>query len=285
MVSMLSALSLPIAASALAAVACGCAGAICTVRRSTYVAGAVAHSCFAGIGLARLLACTLGWAWATPTLGALVSALAAGLFLALSPGARGADSDGALSQVWAVGMALGLAFMALTPGYQSDLATWLFGSVLFVGPGDIATMAAFDAVLLVLVAAFRRGMLSVSLDERLATLRGEPVALWNVAICVSTAMAVVLLVHVTGIVLAVAMMALPAAAARPLARSLGGMMATGAAIAFFAMLCGLLASWWLDMPPSAPTILFALAARYATAPAARRRAGGPSARGPEARAW
>ena len=265
-------LALPFAASLLAAVACGAAGTLCAVRRNTYVAGAVSHSCFAGIGFARWLAAVCGCAWATPTLGALAAAVAAALFLALSPAARGAKSDGALSAVWAVGMAVGLAFMAATPGYQADLSTWLFGSVLFVSASDVAAMAAFDAALVALLAAFRRGVLSASFDERLATLRGEPVKLWNAAVSVATAVAVVLLVRVVGIVLAVAMLSLPALAARPLARRLvPAMFATGAA-AFVSLAAGLAASWWLDVPPSAPTVLAAAALALASSRVSRRRA-------------
>ncbi|MBQ7666825.1 MAG: metal ABC transporter permease [Kiritimatiellae bacterium] len=271
MAEMFQTLALPIAASALAALACGSVGVLCSVRHRTYMAGAVSHSCFAGIGLARFLAATLGWAWATPTLGAFAAALAAGLFLALSPSARGREADGALSEMWAVGMALGLAFMAATPGYQSDLATWLFGSVLFVAAGDITAMVALDAALALLLAAFRRGILSAAFDERLAALRGEPVKRWNVATCVATAIAVVMLVRTVGIVLAVAMLALPAAAARPLARRLEGAMAIAAAFAFVSMLAGLCCSWWLDLPPSAPTVIVAMALRCSTALALRRR--------------
>lgn len=258
-----NALKLPIAASFLAAVACGIAGATCAVRRSSYVAGAISHSCFAGIGLARFLAAVCGFAWATPTFGAFVAALAAGLFLALWPAARGRGADGALSGVWAVGMALGLLFMAATPGYQSDLSTWLFGSILFVSGGDIADMAAFDAVLFAVAFAFRRGILAVSFDERLAALRGEPVKAWNVAICAATAVAVVLLVRVVGIVLAVAMMSLPAAAARVLARRLSTMMLLTGLFAFLSLLAGIAASGFFDVPPSAPTVLCAFAIRIA----------------------
>lgn len=259
MPDMFSTLALPFAACVLAAVACGAAGTLCAVRHDTYVAGAVSHACFAGIGFARWLSAVCGCHWATPALGASCAAVAAALFIALSPAARGARSDGALSAVWAVGMAVGLAFMAATPGYQTDLSAWLFGSVLFVSGGDVAAMAAFDAALVALLFAFRRGVLSICFDERLSVLRGEPAKIWKCALSVAVAVAVVLLVRVVGIVLAVAMLSLPAMAARPFARRLvPAMFATGAA-ALASLSAGLAASWWLDAPPSAPTVLAAAA--------------------------
>ena len=139
---MLSVLALPLLASLLAALACGAIGTLCVVRHSTYAAGAVSHACFAGLGLAHWCAAVLGLDWFSPTLGALLAAVGAALFLALAPAARGARGDGALSAVWAVGMAIGLAFLSATPGYQGDLLGYLFGSVLFVAPADIAAMAA-----------------------------------------------------------------------------------------------------------------------------------------------
>lgn len=272
---MLSVLLLPLVASLLASVACGAVGTLCVARHNTYVAGAVSHASFAGIGLARWLAATHGCAWATETLGALAAALAAALFLALSPAARGARSDGALSAIWAVGMAAGLLFLAATPGYQGDLSSALFGSVLFVSRGDLAWMAGFDAALLAVLLVFRRGILAVSFNERLAAMRGGPVRLWSCALSVATALSVVLLVRVAGIVLTVAMLTLPAIAARPFARRLVPMMALAGAFSFAALAAGLALSWRFDCQPSAPTVLLAAAAAAAAPRLARaKRPGG-----------
>ena len=138
----------PLLAALLASVAAGPVGALALVRRDTYAAAAVSHGCFAGLGLARWLAVSCGLAWFTPTLGATLAAVAAALFLALSPAARPGRNDAALSAVWAVGMAAGLAFLAATPGYAGSLQDYLFGSILLVSRADLWTMLAFDLALL-----------------------------------------------------------------------------------------------------------------------------------------
>jgi len=254
---LLSILALPLIASALAAVACGAVGTFCVVRRNTYAAGALSHACFAGLGLAQWLAVAHGCAWATPTLGALAAAVAAAFFLALSPVARGARADGALSALWAVGMAVGLAFLSATPGYQGSLVDYLFGSILFVSRADLVRMAAFDAALLATLLLFWRGLVGVAFNERLAALRGAPVRLHACALSLATALAVVVLVRAVGIVLCVALLALPALAARPLARRLGPMMLLAGLFAFVSLAAGLLLAWRLDCQPSAPAVLVA----------------------------
>lgn len=266
---MLSVLALPLLASLLAALACGAIGTLCVVRHSTYAAGAVSHACFAGLGLAHWCAAVLGLDWFSPTLGALLAAVGAALFLALAPAARGARGDGALSAVWAVGMAIGLAFLSATPGYQGDLLGYLFGSVLFVAPADIAAMAAFDLALALALGLFWRGILAVSFNERLAALRGAPVRLHSCVLSLATALAVVLLVRAVGIVLVVALLALPALAARRLARRLLPTMAVAALLAFLALAAGLLLAWRLDCQPSAPTVLVAAAFALLARPCGR----------------
>ncbi len=259
---------LPVCASALAAVACAFVGPLCVARRSSYVAGSVAHACFAGLGAAQWLSWSRGCAWATPDLGALAAALVAALALALRTGDRTRGSDAELSAIWALGMATGLAFLAATPGFKGDLASYLFGSLLFATPGDLARMAALDAALAIAVPLFWRGLLAVSFSPETARLRGAPERLYETVFSVSAALAVVVLVRVTGVVLVVALLVLPSLAAKSFSRTLPGMMVASGIIAFASMCIGLAASWKMDFPPSAP-IAFAAAAFAGACAAAR----------------
>lgn len=249
----------PLLAALLAAVAAGPVGALALVRRDTYAAAAVSHGCFAGLGLARWLSASCGLAWFSPTLGATLAAVAAALFLALRPAGRGGRDDAALSALWAVGMALGLAFLAATPGYAGSIQDYLFGSILFVSRGDLRTMLAFDLALLASLALFWRGILAVAFGPRLAALRGAPAKFYETVLSLLTALAVVLLVRAVGIVLVVALVALPALAARPLVRRLVPLMALSGAFAFAALAAGLFASWKWDCTPSVPTVFCAAA--------------------------
>lgn len=270
----------PLLAALLAAVACGPVGALALVRRDTYAAAAISHGCFAGLGLARFLSVACGLAWFTPTLGATLAAVAAALFLALSPAARPGRNDAALSAVWAVGMAAGLAFLAATPGYSGSLQDYLFGSILFVSRADLRTMLAFDAVLLSALALFWRGVLAVASGPRLAALRGAPAKFYETVLSLLSALAVVLLVRAVGIVLVVALLALPALAARPFVRRLVPLMALSGAFAFVSLAAGLAASWHLDCTPSVPTVFCAASLALASGAARRIRARFPGTRRP-----
>ena len=250
-------LVLPLAASALSAIACGSVGTLTLVRRNTYVAGAVSHSVLAGLGLAQFLATVHGLHWFSPTLGALLAAVAAALFIVAVQFNKIAGNDAALSTLWAVGMAIGIAFMNATPGYQADLMNYLFGSILLVSSADLWLMAILDGVIILALALFWRGILAVSFNTSLAGLRGVRTRLYETILSLMTALAIVLLVRVVGIVLVIALLTLPAIAAKNVARRLVPMMMIATLAAFAAMASGIAISWYTDFQPSAPIVLTA----------------------------
>lgn len=255
----------PLLASLLAAVVCGAMGPLTLLRRNTYAAGAISHTCLAGLGLAQYLQVACGLAWISPMTGALAAAVLAALYLAgrrappLQGGGAASGSDAALSAVWAVGMAVGLAFLSATPGYQGDLMGYLFGSILLVSPADLAVMGFFALLVPAVLALFWRGILSISFNAEATALRGAPAALYERVLAVLTALAVVLLVRAVGIVLVIALLTLPALTARSLCRRIVPMMALTGLLTFLCLCGGLAFAWVLDTQPSAPTVLLAAA--------------------------
>jgi len=242
------------AACLLAAIASGVVGSLVVVRRTTYTAAAVSHCVLAGLGLARLLQRRFDIAWFTPMLGAVATAVAVALILAGLNERGGQRRDAVLSVLWSVGMALGITFLALTPGYQEDLGGYLLGSILLVGRGDLALMALLDAVVLGVVLLFYNRLLCVAFNEELARLRGLRVRFYETVIHLLTALTVVLLVQVAGIVLAVALLTLPAATAGLLTRRLDRMMALAVALAAVVSLGGLALSYVPELPPGATIV-------------------------------
>jgi zinc transport system permease protein len=243
-----------VAACALAAVAAGVVGSLVVVRRTTYTAAAVSHCVLAGLGLARLLQRRFDVAWFTPMLGALLTALIVAVVLARMNERHGQRRDAVLSVLWSVGMALGITFLALTPGYQEDLNGYLFGSILLVGGGDLAAMALLNAVTVAVVLLFYNRLVCVAFNDELARLRGLRVGFYEGVLQVITALTVVMLVRVAGIVLAVALLTLPAATAGLLTRRLGRMMALATALALAVSLGGLALSYGPELPPGATIV-------------------------------
>lgn len=237
----------------LCAVPAGLVGALVVVRRETYIAGAISHCVLAGLGLARLLERGFGMSWASPMLGALVAALAAALLVARQT-QKGARVDTTLSVVWSVGMALGVSFVAMTPGYQDDLMGYLFGSLLLVDNTVLAWMAVWALVVVVVMAVFYRRFLAVSFDPEAALLRGVRVARYQLLFVVLTAVTVVVLVQAAGVMLAVALLALPAATAGFFTQRLDRMMLLAVAIAAVEMAGGVALSYFPELPPGATIV-------------------------------
>jgi len=162
-------------------------------------------------------------------------------------------------------MALGVSFVAATPGYQDDLMSYLFGSILLVTHQDLMWMAGMDIVILGVMAVCYNRFLAIGFNEELTRLRGVHTAFYELVYHVLTALTVVLLVRVTGIVLAIALLTLPAAAAGMLTRRLDRMMALAAGLCFGVSLIGLAVSYAPGLPPGATIVEFAVLVYLAAA--------------------
>ncbi len=253
------------AAGVLASVACGVVGSYVVVRRATYVAGAVSHCVLGGMGLARYLQKVHGVEWATPLLGAAAAAILAAILIGAVT-IRGRERvDTVLSAIWAVGMAVGVSFIAATPGYGDDLMGYLFGNILMVAKGDLHLMLLLNAVVLASVALFYDRFLAISFSPETARLRGIRVEIYELFFLILTALTVVLLVKVVGIVMVIALLTLPAATAGYFTKSLLGMMILGAGLSVVFTIGGLALSYAPDWPAGATIIELAGGAYLLTA--------------------
>ncbi|NOQ46031.1 MAG: iron chelate uptake ABC transporter family permease subunit, partial [Desulfobulbaceae bacterium] len=227
----------------MASVACGIVGSYVTVRRITYIAGAIAHCTLGGMGAARYLQKEQGILWLTPLTGAVAAALLAALIISYLQNRSTMRQDTILSAVWSIGMAIGLLFISKTSGYNEDLMSYLFGDILMVSPSDLALICLLDIVLLVAVALFYNRLLAISFDEEFARLSGIPVARYNTIFLCLVALTVVLLVQVVGIILVVALLTLPAATAGRLTSRLPAMMLVSVIFCLVSTTGGLMISY------------------------------------------
>ncbi len=248
-------------AGLLASVACGVVGAYVVTRRITYIAAGVAHCVLAGLGAAQYLNVVHGWRWLQPVHGALVAAiLAAGIIGWVALRARERE-DTAIGAVWSVGMALGILFIYRTPGYNQDMMSYLFGNILLVTTRDLWTTLLLDVIIVGLAAAFHPQLQAVCFDEEFARLRNLPVDAYYMVLLMLTAVTVVVLSMVVGIVLVIALLTLPAAIAGRFARSLAGMMAGACILCAAFTSLGLTLSYSPDLP-AGPVIILVCGAAY-----------------------
>jgi zinc transport system permease protein len=240
--------------SVLAAFLFGILGSLVTVRRISGLAGAISHTVLGGIGLALFLAAKGAPTWVSPMLGALVFAMLAALLISFVSLKAKQREDTVINALWAIGMSLGIVFMAKTPGYV-DPMSYLFGNILLVTSQDLFLLAALDIVVLLLVARYYRHIEAASFDEEFAATKGVPVTTVYLVLLLVIAIAIVLLQTFVGIVMVIAMLTLPAGTAGYFSRNLAGMMVNATLLSLIFSVGGLVVSWHFDLPAGAVIVL------------------------------
>ena len=231
-----------------AAIACGIVGVYVVVKRIVFISGGIAHASFGGIGMGYFLGIN-------PIIGALVFSLASGLAIGGITRRTRLPADTAIGALWAIGMALGVVFIALTPGYAPDLMSYLFGNILNVPLSDILLMLALDAVIIGIVIAFYKEYLILSFDEEYATAIGMPVEKLYLLLLAMIALTVVVLIRVVGMILVIALLIFPAAMARQFTHNMRTMILLSVILGVFFALGGLWLSYVLKLPSGATIIL------------------------------
>jgi zinc transport system permease protein len=256
-------------AGLLASIGCGVIGPYVVVKRIAFIAGGIAHSVLGGMGAALYFG-------VHPLAGALAAAVVAALLIGWVRLRWQAQEDTLISALWAIGMAVGILFISKTPGYQTDLMSYLFGNILLVPRESLWFMALLDALLLAAIAAYHRQFLAVAFDEEFAKLRGIPVTFFYLLLLVLVAITVVLLIRVVGLILVLALLTLPAAVAGHYVHSLASMMLVATLLGAAVSVSGLALSYGPDLPAGPTIILLAggiyVISAFAARAIARRRA-------------
>ena len=237
-------------AGLLASVGTGVVGSFVVVKRIAFLAGGIAHSVLGGIGVAVYVGFD-------PLLGALAAAVVAALLIGWVRLAWHAQEDTLIGALWAIGMAVGILLVAKTPGYSSDLMSYLFGNILLVPRRELWLMGGLDLMLLIVIGLFYRQLVAVCFDEELAQLRGVNVPFFYLLLLVLVAVTVVLLIQVVGLILVIALLTLPAAIAGHYVHSLARMMALATLIGAVLTSAGLALSYGPDLPVGPTIILLA----------------------------
>ncbi|MGD8703720.1 MAG: metal ABC transporter permease [Desulfosarcina sp.] len=239
-----------LAAGLMVSIICGITGTLVVVNRIVFLSGGIAHAAYGGIGLALYL----GWPYMVGTLGFSLGAAVIMGFVSLRSKHR---SDTIIGVIWAVGMACGIILIDLTPGYNVDLMSYLFGSILTVPGGDLGIMAGMGLVIGVLVILFYPDLLAMSYDEEFARIRGVPVtAIYIMMICM-LAITIVMVIQVVGLILVIALLTIPPFIMEKYARSLLQMMIGSSLLGCLFTMLGLWISYRFDLASGASIIMVA----------------------------
>lgn len=235
-------------AGVLVSIACGIIGTYVVVNRIVFISGGIAHAAYGGIGLGYFLR-------ANPILGAIVFSVGAALAMGAVQRKTRQRADTVIGMMWAVGMALGIVFVDLSPGYVVDLMSYLFGSILTVPRADLVIMVLLDVVIIALVTVFDKELLAISFDETFATTGNVPVdAIYILLLCL-IALTVVMLMRVVGLILVIALLTMPAAISGQFTSNLKRMMVMSVILGTVFTTVGLWLSYILDLTSGATIIL------------------------------
>ncbi len=235
-------------AGILVSLAAGMIGALIAVNRLVFLTGSIAHSSYGGIGVAIYFSLPI-------FLGASIFTVAMALLLAWLTLSKHHLSDIYIGMIWAVGMAIGIVFIDLTAGYNVDLMSYLFGSILAVEDSDIWFIAALLIVILLFVHLRYRELLAISYDREYAQLRGIPTARCYTLLLVLSALTVVAAIKVVGLILVLALMTIPTHIVQRRSVTLYSMMIASSLLAMLFTIIGLLFSYYYDLSSGACIIL------------------------------
>ncbi len=239
-------------AGLLVSIISGVIGALVVVNRMVFLAGGIAHSAYGGIGIAVFFGLPVFF-------GASLFAVFAALVMSAVAFKHRHRTDTIIGLIWAVGMAIGIIFIDLTPGYNVDMMSYLFGSILAVSEGDLLYMAILCAGIVLFVVLYYKELLSLSYDAEYAALRGINVKFFYTVLLIISALSVVVAIRVVGLILVIALLSIPTYIAERLSDSLGKMMLFSGIIAAFFTLAGLFLSYRFDLTSGATIILVSAA--------------------------
>jgi zinc transport system permease protein len=237
-------------AGLLASIICGVMGTMVVVNRIVFLSGGIAHAAFGGIGLAFFF----GWHYLVGTIGFSVLAALVMAVITLKAKHR---ADTIIGVIWAIGMAVGIVLLDLTPGYNVDLMSYLFGSLLTVPDSDLWIMVGVGVVILAVVIFFYHDYLALSYDEEFAQIRGVNVKLLYILMTVMLALGIVMVIQVVGLILVIALLTIPPYIAEKFSKSLFQMMVVSTLLSAFFTVSGLWFSYEFNLTSGAAIILVA----------------------------
>ena len=225
----------------LSGITCGIAGSYIVARRMVFLSGGITHASFGGLGIAL-------YAGFSPTLGALIFAILSSLGIEFASRKGRMREDSAIGIMWSLGMAIGALFMALRPGYASDLTSYLFGNILLVDRGELVMLALLTLFMICGAIVMLRRIMYITFDEDYARSQGMPVTAVAYVMAIVVALTIVLSIKVMGIILLISLMTIPAVIANAVTKDYRYVALLSAVIGVVGNIGGFVLSYNFNLP-------------------------------------
>lgn len=236
-----------IIAAVLASISCGIIGTYITSRRIVFLAGGLSHIAFGGVGLAFYLNIN-------PVIGGLFFSILAAFGISYVNKSVIIKEDSFIGILWAAGMAIGIIFISLTPGYTPNLMTYLFGNILTVSWTNIYLMLGLSIFLIIFFKLFYYEIITVSYQEDFAKTQNINVSLFNYLLLLIIAVTIVLYIRIVGIILIIALLTIPQTTSSLFTKSYGQIIIYSILLGLISSLLGLYMSYNYDLPSGATII-------------------------------
>jgi len=230
------------------AIACGIVGTYIVSRRLVFISGGITHASFGGLGLGFFLG-------VNPVLMALLFSILSALGVEWVSKTQNVREDSAIAAVWSLGMALGVLFIFLTPGYSPNLSAYLFGNILTISSQDILWIAVLAGALVLLILFFLREIIYVAFDTNFARTQGLPVKFIEYLMMFFIAVTIVLSIRLVGIMLLMSLLTLPQMIVNQFTSDYRKIMYGSIFVGFLACVVGLVLSYYVNIPSGAFIIL------------------------------
>lgn len=235
----------------LASIICGIIGTIIVEKKLVMMSGGIAHTAFGGVGMGYFLKIE-------PIIGALIFAIISSFGIVKIKTKSKVNTDAIIGMFWSLGMALGIIFISLTPGYPPDISSYLFGDILTVSKTDLCIMAALDFIVIFIIIAFYNSIKAYLFDEEFSKVIGIEVKLIEYIVFLLIAFSVVVLIRVVGIILVIALLTVPPAISKILTFNLREIMELSILFGVVFSLLGLLISYKFHIASGASIIIVAV---------------------------
>ncbi|HKL09734.1 MAG TPA: metal ABC transporter permease [Bacteroidales bacterium] len=237
-------------AGILASISCGIIGTYIVTRRMVFLSGGITHASFGGIGMGYFFGFN-------PVIAAAVFAVFSALGIEFLSKKSNVREDSVIGILWSLGMAIGIIFVFITPGYAPNLMTYLFGSILTVSTLDIIFMTVVSVVIILIFIFFYRTILFVAYDQEFAQTHKLPVSFINNLLISLVALTIVLNIKVVGIILVISLLTIPQSIANLFTNEFKNIIILSIVIGLIGALMGLLISYQVNIPSGA-SIIFSL---------------------------
>ncbi len=242
-------------AAFLASIASGIAGTFVYIKKITFIAGGLAHAILGAIGFSVFMGFS-------PVKGAIIGSILFSFLIVFIKNLSLHNEDTIIGTLWSGGMAAGILFTYMTPGYNSNLMTWLFGNILMVSKSDLIYLALLDIAVMALFFVFYKMFLIISFDSDFAIVKKLKVSLLNFLMFSAISITIVILMQVVGLILVIALLTVPPAIASLFSCRVPIIIFISFFLSLIFTFSGIALSYFVNAPSGAVIIIIAVACYF-----------------------